>query len=114
MIPSRKSVIGAIALSIALASSFALGHWSGGLEASLKREASYPWALHRELSNIDARCEKLRAPATIGKFFVEPTDGGETLLVAVLNDRAGLVNAFAVSSSGQVASDSWPVECEQK
>ncbi len=99
-------------LLVAMAASFILGRWSGALKGSLEREASYPWALHKKLSSLDARCEALRKPPTVGRFFVQPADNGETLLIATLNDRTGTVNAFAVNSAGQLASDSWPVECK--
>jgi hypothetical protein len=109
--PYRRAIL-ALILFAALAASFAVGRWSGTLKGSLEREASYPWALHKKISNIDTRCERLRTPPTIGKFFIQPTDDGETLLIAVLDDRSGTVNAFAINSLGQVASDSWPVECK--
>lgn len=109
---SHKRIIWAFAFFGAVTASFALGRWSGTLKASLAREASYPWLLHKKLSNIDARCDRLRTPPTIGKFFVQPTDGGETLLIAALNERTETVNAFAVNSAGQVASDSWHVDCK--
>ena len=105
-------VVWGVGLLVAIAASFMLGRWSGALKGSLEREASYPWALHKKLSSIDARCETLRMPPTVGMFFVQPADNGETLLIAALNDRTGTVNAFAVNSAGQVASDSWPVECK--
>jgi hypothetical protein len=109
--PYRKA-FGFLFFFVMVAVSFAFGRWSGTLKGSLEREATYPWALHKKLSNIDARCERFQASPTVGKFFVEPSDGGETLLIAVLNHRTGTVSAFAVDSSGQVASDSWPVECK--
>lgn len=106
-----KRVLWVVGLLVAVVS-FALGRWSGALKGSLEREAVYPWALHKKLSSIDAGCERLRTPPTIGKFFVQPADAGETLLLAALNDRTGMINAFAVSSDGQVASDSWLAECK--
>ena len=101
-------VIGCVVIAVA---SFAFGRWSGALKESLEREASYPWVLHKKISGIDTTCEALRTAPKVGKFIVQTTDGGETLLIATTNEKTKIVSAFALSSSGQVASDSWPIDC---
>lgn len=106
-----KRLLWAFACAVIAMGAFALGRWSGALKEGLAREASYPWTLHKKLSGIDTTCEALRAAPKLGKFIVQATDRGETLLVAVVNEKTRTVNAFAVGSGGQMASDSWPIEC---
>jgi hypothetical protein len=107
-----KRLLWVFGCAVIAMASFALGRWSGALKESLAREASYPWALHKKLSNIDTTCEVLRTAPKLGKFIVQATDGGETLLITAADETTKTVNAFAVSSGGQVASDSWPIECK--
>lgn len=104
-------IFGCVFVAVA---SFALGRWSGVLKTSLEQEANYPWELHKKLSSIDTTCEALRMAPKIGMFIIHATDGGETLLITVANEKTKTVSSFAVSSSGKVASDSWPIECWQK
>jgi hypothetical protein len=108
----HKKAIWACVFFAAVIAAFALGRWSGSLKASLAREASYPWPLHKKLANIDVRCEKLRMQPPVGKFFVQAADGGETLLISVLNERTETANVFAINLAGQMAADSLAVECK--
>ncbi len=107
-----KKVLWVFVFLIAVITAFALGRWSGSFKASLEQEVNYPWPLHKKLTSIDTRCEKLRMPPQVGKFFVQATDGGETLLISALNERTETVNAFAINSAGQMAADSWTVDCK--
>jgi hypothetical protein len=107
-----KPLATSAAILFALIASFIIGRWSGDLMESLSNEATYPWALHKKIALIDAGCAELRKPQTMGKFIVTPTDNGETLLIAALNNRSGKVSAFAVTFDGQFASDSWSVDCK--
>lgn len=91
---------------------FAFGRWSGALKESLGREASYPWLLHKKISSIDTTCEAFRTSPKVGKFIVQATDSGETLLIAVNNGKTKTITAFVLSSTGQVASDSSMSECK--
>ena len=109
---SIKSLLKLVAIFLALIVSFIIGRWSGALTESLSNEATYPWVLHKKIALIDVGCADLRKPQTMGKFIVRPTDNGETLLVAAMNDRIGKVSAFAVTFDGKLASDSWPLDCK--
>lgn len=97
---------------IAVAVSFAAGRWSGSLAQSLKGESAYPWELHRKIGSVDIGCETLSGTPGTGKFFVRPLDDGATLVVASLDGSRKMVTAFALNTAGQVASDSWPLECK--
>ena len=107
-----KRLLWVFGCAVIAMASFALGRWSGILKESLAREASYPWALHKKISDIDTTCEALRTAPRLGKFIVQATDGGETLLIAAANEKTKTVSAFSVSFGGQVASDSWPIKCK--
>ncbi len=92
--------------------SFLIGRWSGLVQTNLTLEKNYPHVLHKKLANIDLGCESLKVLPTYGKFFVQTIDGGDTLLLATWQKNSGEIKAFALSSNGEQASDSWRVECK--
>jgi len=102
-----------IIMAIAAVSlSFVVGRWSGALQENLKSEAEYPWELHRKIGSIDMPCEKLLNAPSIGRFYVQPLDNGATLIIASFDKPSGIVTAFALSASGRMATDTWPLECK--
>lgn len=96
----------------AIAASFAVGRWSGSLQTSLKQEADYPWELHRKIGSVDIQCDKLLKTPSVGQYFVQSIEGGTVLVIASFDKRTGMIKAFALDSSGRIASDSWPVDCK--
>ncbi|NTV97026.1 MAG: hypothetical protein HGA75_16705 [Thiobacillus sp.] len=109
---SRLSGIILIAVA-ASAISFYVGRWSGYLKSSLQREADYPMALQRKIGSVDIQCHTLLQEASIHHFLIRQLDDGETLVIASYDDRARVVRAYAISTSGELASDSWPLECNK-
>ena len=77
----------------------------------LKGESTYPWELHRKIGSVGVDCQTLSGTPGIGKFFVRSLDDGATLVVASMDSTRKMVTAFALNSAGEVASDSWPLEC---
>lgn len=111
MTPLTKRVAWLVISVVGVLLSFAVGRWSGSLQNSLKSEAGYPWDLHRKIGSVDLSCEKLLNKSSIGQFYVQSQDDGATLIVASFNKGSGTVIAFALSLSGRVATDKWPLEC---
>ena len=107
-----KKTLWAIGFAAITVVAFAFGRWTGALKESLSHEASYPWALQRKIASINAACKNFQTSPKLGKFIVQSTDDGETLLIATTNDKDKTIYAFAISAAGQIASDSWPSECK--
>ena len=112
MNPKKRTFALLVIAIAAVLVSFAVGCWSGSLKKSLESETDYPWALHRKIGNVDIQCDKLLKTPSVGNFFVQPIDGGTTLVIATFDKSTGMVKAFAVDSTGAIASDSWPLECK--
>lgn len=110
---SQKRTFTLLIIAIAAVSvSFAVGRWSGSLKKSLESETDYPWALHRKIGSVDIQCDKLLKTPSVGNFFVQSIDGGAALVIATFNKNTSTVKAFALDSTGAIASDSWPLECK--
>ena len=92
--------------------SFAIGRWSGSLQRSLKTESEYPWELHQKIGTVNIRCEQLLHNPSTNQFFVQPLENGTVLIVASLDKHTDVVTAFALSTSGRIATDSWSLECK--
>lgn len=102
----------AVLIGTAIASAaFVAGRWSGSLQRSLGMEANYPWDLHRKIGQAGLGCETLTASPSSGRFHVRALDNGATLVVASFDRESGKVTAFAVESSGRMASDAWVARC---
>lgn len=107
-----RKILMLVACLAGLAASFLLGRFSADLKASLASEAAYPWGLHKKLSAIDVRCESLLTAPASGQFKIQPIEGGSTLLISRFNRETGLVTGVALDAGGQMASDSWQVDCK--
>ncbi len=113
MNPSSRRVA-ALLIGVVIASlAFVAARWSGSLKQSLAMEAGYPWDLHRKIGQAGIGCETLAASPSSGRFHVLPQENGATLIVATHDRGTGKVTAFAIESSGRMASDTWVAECRR-
>jgi hypothetical protein len=111
MTASRHTFAWLVVLIAAIFASFVVGRWNGSLKRSLQSEINYPWSLHQKIGSVDIQCDQLLQTTSIGHFFVQSLDDGATLIIAAYDNITKKVNAFALSSSGAVASDDWTMEC---
>jgi hypothetical protein len=111
MSPWSRTSAWLVVVIAAVSVSFAVGRWSGSLKRSLQGEENYPWELHRKIGSVDIQCDQLLQTTSTGHFVVRLLDSGATLVIASYDNPTRMVKAFALSSSGAIASDNWPMEC---
>jgi len=107
----RRTSAWLVVVIAAVSVSFVVGLWIGSLKRSLQSEVNYPWELHRKIGSVNIQCDQLLQVTSTGHFFVQSLDDGTTLVIASYDNPTKMVKAFALSSSGAIASDSWPMEC---
>lgn len=104
----------ALLIGVAIAAlAFVAGRWSGSLQKSLAMEAGYPWDLHRKIGQAGISCETWADSPSSGHVHVLPQHHGATLIVSAQDRETGRVTAFALESSGRMASDTWVAECQR-
>lgn len=103
-----------IAVLVSIALSFGAGRWSSNLQQSVDEQARYPWQLHRKLSAAAISCDNFDRGPLVGRFYVVALDDGATLVAAALNQKKTLIFAVGANTEGQVAMESWPLDCARR
>lgn len=108
---TKRDVFWVLSILIIALISFTFGYWISSLNRSLQMESSYPWELHRKIGSVDITCKNLRKTPP-NNFLVLPfEDDNTSTIIASYDANKMLVHAFAISTSGEIATDNWLLEC---
>ncbi len=109
---SQRRLLLSLVIAASILLSFFAGRWTGELKSSLQDEANYPWSLHKRIGEVNIQCETISKLTENNEFFVQVLSDKKVLVVATYEKQNGFVKAFAISRNGEVATDSWQLECK--
>jgi hypothetical protein len=64
------------------------------------------------MGSVDITCMQFLTMANSGRFLIQTIDEGSILIVATYDSITHSVHAIALSDSGEIASDDWPLDCK--
>lgn len=107
----KKSTIVILLLLVSSLSFFA-GWFIGKISSSVALESKYNWALHRKIGQLGTDCSVRDQLQASPSFVTQTIEQGNILLVASLSYSPQKITAFAINVNGEIASDSWEVNCD--